>query len=197
MTLSTVPDRIENLSGFIFRAERRVMKRPRGEYDLANGCGSTILTQVSAPRIASEPYPQGGGRVPALARTATVLQRICDAGRPMALAELARLTGLPKSSVMRICHALTEEHVLARGVDGTYALGSRVFEFGSAARAHSRPLRTIGFTYPLDESFFLAEVKALRSEATALERRLQLRSPRRTKTGSPSRSTSSSWPTLT
>jgi ribose transport system substrate-binding protein len=148
---------------------------------VASGCGSTILTPVPAPRIASEPYPQGGSRVPALARTATVLQSICDARRPMALAELAQLTGFPKSSVMGICHALTEEDVLARGVDGTYALGSRVFEFGSAARAHSWPLHDIGFSYPLDESFFLAEIRTMRSEATKLGAHLDLRSAREDK----------------
>ena len=142
---------------------------------MANGCGSTILTLVPAPRIAPEPHPRGGGRVPALIRTATVLQSICDAGRPMPLAELTQVTGFPKSSVMGICHALTEEHVLVRGVDGTYALGSRVFEFGSAARAHSRPLRDIGFSYPVDESFFLAEIRTVRAEATRLGAHLDLR----------------------
>ena len=142
---------------------------------MANGGESTILTLVPAPRIASAPSARGGGRVPALIRTATVLQSICDAGRPMPLAELTQVTGFPKSSVMGICHALTEEHVLVRGVDGTYALGSRVFEFGSAARAHSRPLHDIGFSYPVDESFFLAEIRTVRAEATRLGANLDLR----------------------
>jgi len=117
---------------------------------------------------------RGRGRVPALTRAATVLQAICDAGHPMALAELAQLTGFPKSSVMGICHALTQESLLARGVDGTYALGSRVFELASAARAQPGPVHDIGFSYPLDESFFVAEINALRAEAVRLGARLHV-----------------------
>lgn len=114
------------------------------------------------------------GRVPALARAASVLQGVCDAERPMTLAELAALTGCPKSSVMRICHALTSESLLARGADGTYTVGSRVYEFGSIARARSWPVHDIGFSYPLDETFFLAEIGALRHEAALLDARLHV-----------------------
>ncbi|MET0701293.1 MAG: substrate-binding domain-containing protein, partial [Mycobacterium sp.] len=131
---------------------------------------------MSSPGIAPESDRPGGGRVPALARSATVLQCICDAGRPMSLAELAQRTGYPKSSVMGICHALAGENMLARGMDGTYTLGARVFELGSAARVHGWPLHNIGFSYPLDESFFLAEIAALRSEANALSANLHVRS---------------------
>ena len=93
-------------------------------------------------------------------RAAVVLQTVSRAGRPMTLAELTELTGFPKSSVMGICHALADELLLARGVDGTYVLGSRVFELASAARAWSWPIHDIGFSYPTDESFFLAEIDA-------------------------------------
>jgi ribose transport system substrate-binding protein len=86
------------------------------------------------------------GRVPSLARAAVVLQTISDAGRPMTLADLTGSTSYPKSSVMGICHALTHENFLVHGVDGTYALGSRVFELASAARAYSWPIHDIGFS---------------------------------------------------
>jgi ribose transport system substrate-binding protein len=114
------------------------------------------------------------GRVPALNRAAVVLQAISDTGRPMTLAELTDLTGFPKSSVMGICHALTHESLLARGVDGTYALGSHLFELASTARAHSWPIHDIGFSYPVDESFFLAEIGALHAEADRLGARLHV-----------------------
>ncbi|MDT5071627.1 MAG: ribose transport system substrate-binding protein [Mycobacterium sp.] len=122
--------------------------------------------------------PARRGRVPALTRAAVVLQEISDAGRPMTLAELTELTGFPKSSVMGICHALTHESLLARGVDGTYVLGSRVFELASAARAQSWPIYDIGFSYPIDESFFLAEIDALRAEADRLGARLHVHTAR-------------------
>ncbi|MDF2825813.1 MAG: monosaccharide transporter substrate-binding protein family [Mycobacterium sp.] len=116
-----------------------------------------------------------GGRVPALTRAATVLQTVSDASRPMTLAELTERTGFPKSSVMGICHALADEQLLARGVDGTYALGSRVFELASTARAQSWPIHDIGFSYPVDESFFLAEIGALHEEADRLSAHLHIR----------------------
>jgi ribose transport system substrate-binding protein len=117
--------------------------------------------------VAHDSSPRGG-RVPALTRAAAVLQTVSDAGRPMALAELTGLTGFPKSSVMGICHALADELLLARGVDGTYVLGSRVFELASNARAQSWPIHDIGFSYPIDESFFVAEIGALHEEADRL-----------------------------
>jgi ribose transport system substrate-binding protein len=75
---------------------------------------------------------------------------------------------------MGICHALAHENLLARGVDGTYALGSRVFELASAARAQRGLVHDIGFSYPLDESFFLAEITALRAQAARLGARLHV-----------------------
>jgi len=115
-----------------------------------------------------------GGRVPAVTRAAAVLQSISDARRPMSLAELTEVTGYPKSSVMGICHALTDELLLARGADGTYVLGPRVFELASVARARRWPIHDIGFSYPVDESFFLAEIGALRTEADRLGARLHI-----------------------
>lgn len=112
--------------------------------------------------------PARRGRVPALTRAAAVLQSVGDGGLPLTLAQLTDLTGFPKSSVMGICHALTDEGLLVRGVDGTYALGSRVFELASTARAQSWPINDIGFSYPVDESFFLAEIRALHAEADRL-----------------------------
>jgi len=116
--------------------------------------------------------------VPALRRAAVVLQRISESDRPMTLSELTQRTGLPKSSVMGICHALTDEGLLARGVDGTYALGSRLYELASAARSHGLAIGDIGFSYPVDESFFVAEIAALRAEADRLAARLHVHAAR-------------------
>ncbi|AQA04663.1 hypothetical protein BVC93_22080 [Mycobacterium sp. MS1601] len=127
-------------------------------------------------------WSSGGGRVPALTRAAAVLQTVTDAGRPMTLAELTELTGFPKSSVMGICHALADELLLARGVDGTYVLGSRVFELASTARAQSWPIHDIGFSYPIDESFFLSEIGALHAEADRLDARLHVHTAKEDRT---------------
>src|SRR3954468_11188368 len=114
-------------------------------------------------------------RVPALTRAAVILQSISNASRPMSLALLTELTGFPKSSVMGICHALADESLLARGVDRTFALGSRVFELASTARTQSWPIHDIGFSYPVAESFFVAEIEALHAEADRLGARLHVR----------------------
>ena len=73
---------------------------------------------------------------------------------------------------MGICHALTSEDLLARGIDGTYALGRA--SSNSGARAQRWPVHDIGFSYPVDESFFVAEIEALRAEATKLGARLHV-----------------------
>ncbi|WP_199255653.1 substrate-binding domain-containing protein [Mycolicibacterium mengxianglii] len=124
--------------------------------------------------VVADDSPVRNGRVPALTRAAAVLQTVSDAGRPMTLAELTELTGFPKSSVMGICHALADEMLLTRGVDGTYVLGPSVFELASSARAQNWPIHDIGFSYPIDESFFLAEIGALHGEADRLAARLHV-----------------------
>jgi ribose transport system substrate-binding protein len=128
--------------------------------------------------VGEDDAPARRGRVPALTRAAAVLQAVSDAGLPLSLAQLTELTGFPKSSVMGICHALTDESLLARGVDGTYALGSRVFELASTARALSWPINHIGFSYPVDEAFFLAEIRALHAEADRLDVQLHVHTAR-------------------
>jgi ribose transport system substrate-binding protein len=138
---------------------------------------------MADPVVGDDDSPARGGRVPALTRAAAVLHAVGDAGRPMTLAQLTELTGFPKSSVMGICHALTHESLLARGVDGTYALGSRVFELASVARAQSWPINDIGFSYPVDESFFLAEIGALHAEADRLGARLHVHTARENRAG--------------
>lgn len=115
-------------------------------------------------------------RVPAVARAADVLQTICNTRRPLGLAELTEQVGAPKTSVMGICRALVEERLLTRGGDGTYIAGPRIFELGSTARAQGQRVRSIGFSYPHDERFFLAELGALLTEAAKIGARVEHRS---------------------
>lgn len=122
------------------------------------------------------PERQRRDRVPALARAAAVLQAVCDATGPLGLADLTQLLGVPKSSLMGICHALAEQRLLSRGADGTYVPGPRIFEFGSAARALGQPVRRIAFSYPYDESFFVAELSALIAEAARIGAHVEHRS---------------------
>ena len=106
-------------------------------------------------------------RVPAVSRAALVLDLLAAANRPCGLAELTALTGAPKSSVLGICRAFTAERLLIRGIDGTYAFGPRLYELASIARTQSQTVRRVGFTYPENEAFFLAECRRLGEEAKA------------------------------
>jgi len=105
-------------------------------------------------------------RVPALSRATRVLDALAAADRPCSLAQLSSALGAPKTSVLGVCQALTEERLIIRGMDGTYAPGPRLFELASVARTHSQPLRKVGFTYPQHEAFFLAERAQLQVEST-------------------------------
>lgn len=131
-------------------------------------------------------------RVPALTRAAAVLREISAAGVPLTLAEVTALTGYPKSSVMGICHALTQERLLSRGVDGTYALGSHVYELASTARAQGWPIHDIGFTYPVDESFSWPRSRPSMQRPTGWVPDCTRTPPERTAPANPGRSSNSS-----
>ncbi|MFJ1302562.1 IclR family transcriptional regulator [Pseudomonadota bacterium AL_CKDN230030165-1A_HGKHYDSX7] len=71
----------------------------------------------------------------AFAKFMAILQAVADAARPPSIAELARASGYPRSTVHRIVAALTEQGML-REVGGGYGIGTRVL--GLASRAWSQ-----------------------------------------------------------
>lgn len=108
-------------------------------------------------------------RVPAVHRATRVLGEVSAAGRPLALADLARRLGLPKSSLLGICQALGEERLLARDAGGRYRLGLRVAELASAARAAAPSLRHVGIAVQSRRNpFFDAEIEAASAAARDL-----------------------------
>jgi ribose transport system substrate-binding protein len=107
-------------------------------------------------------------RVPAVHRAARVLRAVAATDHPVALTELARSLGLPKSSLLGICQALAEERLLVRDGDGRYRLGLRVAELASVARATASTVRHVGMTVQhLGNPFFLAEISAARATVAA------------------------------
>src|SRR5579872_42103 len=72
------------------------------------------------------------GAVPAIARAARVLDEL--AGGPAGVSEIARRTGLGKSSVHALLGSLVGEGLAMRDATGGYALGPRLAELGSRAR---------------------------------------------------------------
>lgn len=77
-----------------------------------------------------------------------VLEALSRAGRPLAVPEVVRLTGLPKSTVHRLVAQFIQLGVLDRSSEG-YALGMRIFEWGSHAERQRR-LRTAAIPFLSD-----------------------------------------------
>lgn len=106
---------------------------------------------------------------PAIRRAVHVLDRVAAAGRPLSLAEISASLQAPKSSVSSVCSALVTGGLLLRGDDGSYSLGPRLAELGSASHLNRPLVQRIGMTTPSTTGrFFLAEVESVREEAEAL-----------------------------
>jgi DNA-binding IclR family transcriptional regulator len=78
--------------------------------------------------------------VPAVARAASILELVGQAGHPVGSNEIARQLGLPKSSTANICLELQEAGMLIRRDNG-YSLGRKLVELGGHYLASVDALR--------------------------------------------------------
>jgi len=69
--------------------------------------------------------------VAAVDRALSILDAFTDEEPVLTLADIAKRTGLYKSTVLRLARSLHKYGYLLRGHDGTYQLGSKVFLLGS------------------------------------------------------------------
>ncbi|WP_426715194.1 helix-turn-helix domain-containing protein, partial [Campylobacter coli] len=67
-----------------------------------------------------------------MGRGLRLLEALSRAGRPLPLADLARVTQLPKSTVHRLVNQFVQLGLLDRSAEG-FSLGLRMFEWGSHA----------------------------------------------------------------
>lgn len=74
------------------------------------------------------------GGVDAVARALTILSAFGEGASDMPLAELARRTGLYKSTILRICTSLEAHRFLIRGTDGMFRLGPELWRLGALYR---------------------------------------------------------------
>ena len=72
---------------------------------------------------------------PAVARASAVLDLLARAGRPVALAELAKTLQLPKSSLHGLCATLEQLNLITRLEGGQMALGPHVMMWANAFMA--------------------------------------------------------------
>ncbi len=70
-----------------------------------------------------------------LDKAVAVLDGLDRAGRPLGLAELTAITGLPRATAYRIATALEAHGLVRRDGDGRFALGLRLVGLGRAAAA--------------------------------------------------------------
>ena len=66
----------------------------------------------------------------------SILDAFADDDRKLTLAELAKRTGLYKSTVIRLAKSLEKARYLLRAEDGAYRLGSKVLSLGALYQKH-------------------------------------------------------------
>lgn len=82
-------------------------------------------------------------------RALAVLDTFDQAHRRQSLAAIARRSGLPLTTVHRLVHELEKNGALARGVDGDYEIGSKIWRLGTLASVHVE-LREVALPYMED-----------------------------------------------
>jgi DNA-binding IclR family transcriptional regulator len=78
----------------------------------------------------------GASGVAAVDRALSILDAFADDDRKLTLAELAKRTGLYKSTVIRLAKSLEKARYLLRSEDGAYRLGSKVLSLGALYQKH-------------------------------------------------------------
>lgn len=92
--------------------------------------------------------PQTDG-VAAVDRAMLIVRSIASAHQPMTLAELSRVTGLYKSTLLRIIASLERASLVVKRRDGRYTIGHFANELG---RAHELAYRILEVVQPLLEA---------------------------------------------
>lgn len=94
-------------------------------------------TQPSASTAADEPKSTS----PAVGRAVRILDLVARNARPLSPADLARETGLPKSSLHGLCETLIQLRLLQRTGNGALAMGPHVMTWANAFLAHTNILQ--------------------------------------------------------
>lgn len=106
-------------------------------------------------------------RVPAIVKATTVLRFVSSSREPQSVLSIARATGLPRTSVLGICEALSDERMLVKGADGTYWLGPRVAELAAAVRLGSPAALRFGVLIPTAHNAYCSAMVAAAREEIA------------------------------
>lgn len=97
--------------------------------------------------MAQKSAAQGSRRgVDAVDRALAILSALAETARPMTLAELARTTGLYKSTLLRLLASLGRQAFVVRRADQKYAIGPSALRLGRAFEATNQLSECV---YPL------------------------------------------------
>ena len=106
--------------------------------------------------------PESDGKtIHSVAKAITLLDILTQKGRPVALTELYRETGWPKSTIHGLLSTMRAAGLIEQAADGRYWLGIRLFEYGCAVSSAwdigtiARPYMQ-GVCHALEESVFLS-----------------------------------------
>ena len=94
-------------------------------------------TQPNTTAPADEPKSTS----PAVGRAVRILDLVARNARPLTASELARDTGLPKSSLHGLCETLIQLRLLQRTGNGSLAMGPHVMTWANAFLAHTNILQ--------------------------------------------------------
>lgn len=78
---------------------------------------------------------------PAVGRAVRILDLVARSARPLTASDLARDTGLPKSSLHGLCETLIQLRLLQRMGNGSLAMGPHVMTWANAFLAHTNILQ--------------------------------------------------------
>jgi DNA-binding IclR family transcriptional regulator len=112
----------------IFRAGNRRREPIRGHRGSGIRSGRNTISTISTIGAADSAAPRT--RTSALDRAVQILDALQQANRPATAYEVARIVGAPLSTVYSIINDLVEKNLLARRMDGTIWLGSRLYGYG-------------------------------------------------------------------
>ena len=80
-----------------------------------------------------------GNTIRSVAKAMELLQLLSDAGEAMTLSAISERAGLPKSTVFGLLTTMRDYDVITQHLDGKYALGLRLFEYGCRASRPAEP----------------------------------------------------------
>lgn len=93
--------------------------------------------------MTKETMGTSSGGVAALDRSFAILEALASGDRALSLAEVARRTGLYKSTILRICGSLVSARMIERLPDGQYRIGPAALRYAASYQRTVAPMEIL------------------------------------------------------